>query len=124
MRGWSQRLREHPAIGGEYGFAPILILILVSLSFQMAAPEADWARFVTVALQGVTGLVWVHPNSGETGYYRWRVPPVTLTVLAAVLYTLRPSPVAEVPAIRARSVGEPTSSTLSSPGWRAWRAST
>ncbi|HYS04336.1 MAG TPA: M1 family metallopeptidase [Candidatus Dormibacteraeota bacterium] len=36
-----------------------------------------------VALQGVTGLVWAHPNAGETGYYRWRVPPVTLTVLAA-----------------------------------------
>ena len=64
MRGWSQRLREHPAIGGEYGFAPILILILVSLSFQMAAPEADWARFVTVALQGVTLIVALHGAAG------------------------------------------------------------
>src|SRR5439155_13946682 len=36
-----------------------------------------------VALEGVTRLVWVQPNGGETGYYRWRVPPVTLTVLAA-----------------------------------------
>jgi len=36
-----------------------------------------------VALEGVTRPAWVHPNAGETGYYRWRVPPVTLTVLAA-----------------------------------------
>jgi Ion channel len=60
MRGRLQRLRDHPAVGGEYGFAPILILILVSLSFQMAAPEADWARLVTIILQGVTLIAALH----------------------------------------------------------------
>jgi cytosol alanyl aminopeptidase len=27
-------------------------------------------------------LTWVHPNAGERGYYRWRVPPALLTTLA------------------------------------------
>lgn len=60
MDGWSRRLREHPAVGGEYGFGPILLLILISLSFQLAAPEADWARFVTIALQGLTLIAALH----------------------------------------------------------------
>jgi alanyl aminopeptidase len=25
---------------------------------------------------------WIHPNAGETGYYRWQVPPAMLTALA------------------------------------------
>jgi alanyl aminopeptidase len=40
-------------------------------------------RTRVVALEGAGRLAWLHPNAGETGYYRWRVPPVTLTVLAS-----------------------------------------
>jgi len=83
MRGWSQRLREHPAIGGEYGFAPILILILVSLSFQMAAPEADWARFVTVALQGVTLIVALHTAEAHHRLLRIGYVAVAVALLGA-----------------------------------------
>src|SRR5690242_7861557 len=41
----------------EYGFGPLLVVILVSLIFQLAAPESDWARFVTLILQGATLLL-------------------------------------------------------------------
>ncbi len=41
----------------EYGFGPLLALILTSLIFQLAAPETDTARFVTLILQGVTLLL-------------------------------------------------------------------
>jgi ion channel len=41
----------------EYGFGPLLLLILASLVFQLAAPEADWARLVTIILQGATLLL-------------------------------------------------------------------
>jgi ion channel len=53
-RGARVRERVRPK---EYGFGPLLILILGSLTFQLAAPESDWARFVTILLQGVTLLV-------------------------------------------------------------------
>jgi hypothetical protein len=42
---------------GEYGFAPLLAVILVSLIFQLAAPETDGARLVTLILQGATLLL-------------------------------------------------------------------
>jgi hypothetical protein len=53
-RGARVRRRIAPK---EYGFGPLLLLILGSLTFQLAAPESDWARFVTILLQGLTLLV-------------------------------------------------------------------
>ena len=41
----------------EYGFGRLLLLILASLIFQLAAPESDWARLVTIILQGATLLL-------------------------------------------------------------------
>jgi hypothetical protein len=41
-----------PWLGAHYG--AVLGLILISLVFQLAAPEVDWARLVAIALQGVT----------------------------------------------------------------------
>jgi ion channel len=48
--------------GGPYGlwrqrghhYGVVLALILVSLVFQLAAPDQDWARLVQIALQGLT----------------------------------------------------------------------
>ena len=41
----------------EFSFAPLLALILGSLIFQLAAPETDAARFITLILQGITLLL-------------------------------------------------------------------
>jgi ion channel len=38
-------------------YTAILVLILSTVGFQLAAPDTDWARFVTVVLQGATLLV-------------------------------------------------------------------
>jgi hypothetical protein len=40
-----------------YRYGVLLVMILASLVFQLAAPEADWARLVTIVLQGVTLLM-------------------------------------------------------------------
>jgi hypothetical protein len=40
-----------------YRYGVLLVMILVSLVFQLAAPEADWARLVTIVLQGITLLM-------------------------------------------------------------------
>jgi hypothetical protein len=38
-------------------YTAILVLILSTVGFQLAAPDSDWARFVTVVLQGATLLL-------------------------------------------------------------------
>lgn len=49
---------DHPrAKSRHHGFAIVLILVLVSVSFQVAAPDADWSRFVTIALGAAILLV-------------------------------------------------------------------
>jgi hypothetical protein len=40
-----------------YRYGVLLVVIMVSLVFQLAAPEADWARLVTIVLQGLTLLM-------------------------------------------------------------------
>ena len=36
----------------------------------------------TVALGAKKRPAWIHPNGGETGYYRWQVPPAMLSALS------------------------------------------
>jgi hypothetical protein len=38
----------------EHRYALVLLLILATLIFQLAAPDADWARLITIVLQGST----------------------------------------------------------------------
>ena len=64
-----QRARVSGTIRQEYGFGPLLLLILGSLIFQLAAPETDAARFVTLILQGATLL----PALRVSGTSRWLV---------------------------------------------------
>lgn len=42
----------------RYGI--VLLLILTSLSFQLAAPDEDWSRMVTIVLQGLTLVAIAH----------------------------------------------------------------
>ena len=37
---------------------------------------------LTVTLEGAGHVTFIHPNAGETGYYRWQVSPDMLTALA------------------------------------------
>jgi len=66
-----------------YRYGILLVTILTSLVFQLAAPEADWARLVTILLQGLTLLMAlvasrVHP---------WILRLATLAVCASVVGT-------------------------------------
>ena len=45
--GVNERSRDH-------GFALVLVLVLVSASFQVAAPEGDWSRLLTMMLGALT----------------------------------------------------------------------
>jgi hypothetical protein len=64
-----------------YRYGILLITILVSLVFQLAAPETDWARLITILLQGLTLLMAlvasrVHP---------WVLRAATVAVSLAVI---------------------------------------
>ena len=64
-----------------YRYGILLVTILTSLVFQLAAPEADWARLVTILLQGLTLLMAlvasrVHP---------WILRLATIGVCVAVV---------------------------------------
>ena len=83
MAGRLQRFRDHPVVGGEYGFGPVLVLILVSLSFQMAAPETDWARLVTVGLQGATLIAALHTAEAHRRLLRIAYVAVSVALLGA-----------------------------------------
>ena len=55
-------------------------------------PDGGTTRTETLLLKDESTIVtlaakkrpaWIHPNAGETGYYRWQVPPAMLAALAA-----------------------------------------
>jgi alanyl aminopeptidase len=55
-------------------------------------PDGGATRTETLLLKDESTIVslaakkrpaWIHPNAGETGYYRWQVPPAMLSALAA-----------------------------------------
>jgi voltage-gated potassium channel Kch len=48
---------ELRAVARHHGFGIVLVLVLASVSFQVAAPSADWSILVTVVLGALTLLV-------------------------------------------------------------------
>jgi hypothetical protein len=64
----------HRRASHRYGL--LLGLIVVSLSFQLAAPAEDWARLVTVVLQGATLLLALWTSEAR---------PLILRLAAAVV---------------------------------------
>jgi hypothetical protein len=75
----AQRLA--PWLGRHYG--AVLALILTSLVFQLAAPDADWARVVTIALQGVTLILALRVSRVHRVVLRAAVAIVVFAVAAS-----------------------------------------
>jgi hypothetical protein len=67
----------------EYGFGRLLVVILVSLVFQLAAPESDWARLVTIILQGATLLFALSVSGTRRAILHLARLAVALAVLAS-----------------------------------------
>jgi hypothetical protein len=64
-----------------YRYGVLLVLILTSLVFQLAAPDADWARLVTIVIQGLTLLTALLASR----VHRWVLRVATMAVCAAVV---------------------------------------
>lgn len=65
----------------RYGF--VLLLILVSLVFQLAAPDDDWARLVAIVLQGATLVLALYASQARPAIARLATVVVTLAVLGS-----------------------------------------
>jgi hypothetical protein len=66
-------------VRGRYSI--VLGLILCALVFQLAAPEAEWARFVAICLQGATLIAALH----AAGVHRWLQRLANAVVIVAVV---------------------------------------
>jgi Ion channel len=66
----------------QYGI--VLALILASLTFQLAAPDTEWARLVTIALQGLTLLSALRTSGTHQAVFNGAAVAVGLAVLGAV----------------------------------------
>jgi hypothetical protein len=64
----------------RHHFETVLGLIVAALVFQMAAPDANWSRLVTVGLQGSVFVAAM----GAAGASSWIVGRVAVVVVAAV----------------------------------------
>src|SRR5687768_13061007 len=49
----------------EHRYGLVLLLILCSLIFQLAAPDQGWARLVTIALQGATLVLALYASEAR-----------------------------------------------------------
>ena len=67
--------------GDGYGYGWLLLLILFTTFFQMAAPETDLARIVTIFLQGFTLIAALTVS----GMRRWLIHFATIVTAIALL---------------------------------------
>ena len=93
----------HPRRLREPGYGRVLILIVASLSFQLAAPDEAWSRLATIALQGLTLLETLRASRVHRWLYRLTVA-VVLAALAASLAVFVGSE-GELGQVSARAIG-------------------
>ena len=67
----------------EHGYGFVLLLILCSLVFQLAAPDESWARLVAIVLQGATLILALYASQARPAITRLATVVVTLAVLAS-----------------------------------------
>lgn len=67
----------------EHRYGLLLLLILCSLVFQLAASDQDWARVVTIALQGATLVLALYASHAHPLIARLATVVVALAVLGS-----------------------------------------
>lgn len=82
----------------EYSFGIVLVLILGALTFQVAAPEAEWSRFVTVILHGTVMMAALLASRAHVVLIRVAGVAVILALLVSGAALIGPGHVNEVPA--------------------------
>jgi hypothetical protein len=76
----------------SHSYAVLLGLILVSLIFQSAAPDARWSRVVIVALQACTLLLALWTSRTPERDFRWGLIGVVVALVATLLLASSDNP--------------------------------
>lgn len=76
------------AKAGYHGFAVLLLFVLISVSFQVAAPDADWSRMLTIVLGAVILTLSAWAAEAQHTVVRVAVAVAVLLALAALLVQL------------------------------------
>jgi hypothetical protein len=67
----------------EHRYGLVLLLILCSLVFQLGAPDDDWARLVTITIQGGTLVLALYASEARPAIVRLATAVAALAVLAS-----------------------------------------
>jgi Ion channel len=79
---------ESPPRPLHHQYGALLLLILASLAFQLAAPDANWARLVAVALQAATLVTAVVTSRAHPWLIRLTIGASVLLVAGAIAAVL------------------------------------
>lgn len=74
-------MSDRRALSRQHGYGLVLVLVLASVSFQVAAPEADWSRLVSIVLGAATVVTAVWAARAE---HRWVRAIAALTAVLAL----------------------------------------
>jgi hypothetical protein len=75
-------MSERPPLSRRHGYGAVLALVLASVAFQVAAPNSDWARLVSVGLGAATLVTAVWAAQTRRAVTRGAA---TVTVLLALV---------------------------------------
>jgi Ion channel len=98
----SARGRARAVVSGagtpEYSFGIVLVLILVTLGFQVAAPEEEWARFLILTMHGIVLISALLAARAGRAIVAAAVVAVVTALLVSGLALVGPGELREVPA--------------------------
>ena len=101
-RAAAGRARAQAMVSGarrpEYSFGFVFVLILVSLIFQVAAPDTEASRFVTLGIHGAVLLAAIDAAHAHRALLGIAGVAVALALVASGVALAGPGEVSEVPA--------------------------
>jgi hypothetical protein len=101
-RAAAGRSRAQAVVSGartpEYSFGIVLVLILASLTFQVAAPEAEWSRFVTLIIHGAVLLAAIDAAHAHRALLGIAGVAIAVAIIVSGFALVGPGEVSEAPA--------------------------
>jgi hypothetical protein len=82
----------------EHGYSLVLVLVLASASFQVAAPEADWSRFVGIGFGAATLATAVWAARAQRRFVRVVAGATVLLALGALVVLVVTGELSKAPA--------------------------
>jgi ion channel len=88
----------------QHGYGLVLALVLASASFQVAAPEADWSRFVSIGLGAATLATAVWAARAQRRYVHVVAAATVAVALAALVVLVVTGDLSRAPAALVNAV--------------------